>query len=79
LNTGYDKFHYWLASRFPGSVAELIHCNDPQKPFEALRLLGAVADSVADSNIISTHGHLTSVIRYYSPYSQPGNATRPIY
>jgi hypothetical protein len=74
LNTGYDKFHYWLASRFPGSVAELIHCNDPQKPFEALCLLGVVADS----NIISTHGHLTSVIRYYSPYRRPGNDPRPV-
>jgi hypothetical protein len=71
LNTGYDKFHFWLASMYPHCVAELIHCDDPDKPFEALRLLGVNADN----NTLSTHGQLTSVIRYYSSYTQRG---RPV-
>jgi hypothetical protein len=77
LNTGFDQFHFWLAPMFPLCVAELIYCNDPSKPFEALRLLGVVADSVADRNTLSTHGQLTLVIRYYSPYKQLSNDTGP--
>jgi hypothetical protein len=78
LNTGYDKYHHWFASQHPECVAELIHCDNPQQPFEALRLLGAVADSVADCNSLNMHGHLTSVIRYYCPYKQPGNDAKPV-
>jgi hypothetical protein len=74
LNTGHLTYHLWLASRYPQCVAELIHCDDPNKPFEALRLLGAVADSTT----LSTHGRLTTVIRYYTPYIQRGNDKRPV-
>jgi hypothetical protein len=59
---------------YPHCIAELVHCDDPQKPFEALRLLGAVADS----NTLSTHGRLTTVIRYFTPYTQSGNDNRPV-
>jgi hypothetical protein len=78
LNTGLDKFHFWFASMYPHCVAELIHCNDPHVPFEAIRLLGAVTDHVTDTNTISTHGQLTAVIRYYSPCTQIGHSTRPV-
>jgi hypothetical protein len=57
------EHRFWLASIFPHCVADLIHCNDPHKPFEAPRLLGALTDSVADSNTLSMHWQLTSVIR----------------
>jgi hypothetical protein len=74
LNTGFLPFHLWFASMYPHCVADLIHCDDPDKPFEAVRLLGAVADS----NTLSTHGRLTTVIRYFTPYTQTGNGNRPV-
>jgi hypothetical protein len=75
LNTGYNKYHFWLASVYPHCVAELIHCDDPENPFEAARLLGAVADSTTVD--LSTHGRLTSVIRYFTPYTI-GNTKQPV-
>jgi hypothetical protein len=74
LNTGFLPFHLWFASMYPHCVADLIHCDDPHKPFAAARLLGAVADR----NTLSTHGRLTAVIRYFTPYTQTGNDNRPV-
>jgi hypothetical protein len=65
LNTGYLLFHLWLMSERPDLVAEFISFDD-DNPFEPIKLGGAICDPVDFDS--STHGNLTAVIRYYTPY-----------
>jgi hypothetical protein len=65
LNTGYLEFHLWVKSNRPDIVAEFISFDDAN-PFEPIKLGGAIRDP-ADFDA-STHGQLTAVIRYYTPY-----------
>jgi hypothetical protein len=68
LNTGYLLFHLWLKFERPDLVAEFISFDDAN-PFEPIKLGGAISDP-ADFDS-STHGNLTAVIRYYTPYIEP--------
>ena len=66
LNTGYLPFHAWIASQHPHAVVEFRYYNG-STPFEPVRLEGAVTDppcGVTDS----THGLLTAIVRYKTPY-----------
>jgi hypothetical protein len=66
LNTGYLEFHLWLKSERPDLVAEFISFDDAN-PFEPIKLGGAIRDPTDFD--ASTHGNLTAVIRYYTPYT----------
>jgi hypothetical protein len=68
LNTGYLLFHLWLKSERPDLVAEFISFDD-ENPFEPIKLGGAISDPSDFES--STHGNLTAVIRYYTPYVDP--------
>jgi hypothetical protein len=71
LNTGYLPFHQWLMCQHPEIVAEYI-AFDKSNPFEPIKLGGAIRDP--DNFDGSTHGNLTAVIRYLTPYTDlPGN------
>jgi hypothetical protein len=66
LNTGYLPFHQWLMSEHPAAVAEYT-AFDESNPFEPVKLGGAIRDP--DNFDGSTHGNLTAVIRYFTPYT----------
>jgi hypothetical protein len=68
LNTGYLLFHLWLKAERPDLVAEFISFDDAN-PFEPIKLGGAISDPSDFES--STHGNLTAVIRYYTPYVDP--------
>jgi hypothetical protein len=55
-------------SCFPHIVAEFIAFDDAN-PFEPIKLAGAVSNP--DSYDHETHGQLTAVIRYHTPYTDP--------
>ena len=65
LNTGLDKFHFYIASKYPDLVDDLRHFN-ASDPFEPIKLEGAVTNP--DSFDASAHGLLTAVIRYRTSY-----------
>jgi hypothetical protein len=66
LNTGYLPFHQWLMSEHLATVADYISFDDTN-PFEPVKLGGAIRDP--DNFNSSSHGNLTAVIRYYTPYT----------
>lgn len=70
LNTGYLRFHVWIASQYPEAVESLRFFNSDD-PFEPIKLEGAVSDP-ADYDA-SRHGLLTAVIRYKTPYITTDN------
>jgi hypothetical protein len=51
--------------QYPHLVSEFIMFND-HNPFEPIKLSGAVTNP--DSYDIETHGQLTSIIQYFTPY-----------
>jgi hypothetical protein len=65
LNTGFLPFHQWIMSENPSLIAEYIEFND-KNPFEPIKLGGAIRDP--DGFDSDTHGNLTAVIRYFTPY-----------
>ncbi len=65
LNTGYLRYHLWLMSERPDLVADFASFDDVN-PFEPIKLGGAIRDP-ADFDATS-HGNLTAVVRYYTPY-----------
>lgn len=66
LNTGYLPFHQWLMTEHPETVADYI-AFDETNPFEPVKLGGAIRDP--DNFDCSSHGNLTAVIRYLTPYT----------
>jgi hypothetical protein len=68
LNTGYLPFHQWLMTQHPEIVTEYI-AFDEGNPFEPIKLGGAIRDPANFDG--STHGNLTAVIRYLTPYTDP--------
>ena len=65
LNTGYLPFHAWIASQHPHIVDDFCY-SDGTAPFDPVKLEGAV--SAHDSGVKSTHGLLTALVRYKTPY-----------
>jgi hypothetical protein len=65
LNTGYMLFHQWLMSQYHELVAKYTAFNK-SKPFEPVKLGGANRDSNNFQG--STHGNLTTIICYFTPY-----------
>jgi hypothetical protein len=65
LNTGYLLFHQFVMSERPDLVTEYIEF-DAGNPFEPIKLGGAIRDWFDFD--ASTHGNLTAVIRYRTPY-----------
>ena len=65
LNTGYLPFHQWIMSEHPSLVAVYVEFNDTN-PFEPVKLGGAIRDPDGFDSV--THGNLTAVIRYFTPY-----------
>ena len=70
LNSGNLQFHCWIMSQYPHLVSDF-HMFDDTNPFEPIKLLGAVTNS--DSYDADTHGQLTGVIRYFTPYVDTHN------
>jgi hypothetical protein len=71
LNTGYLPFHQWLMSEYPVVVADCITFKETN-PFEPVKLGGVISNP--DNFDGSTHGNLTAVIQYFTPYTnQSGN------
>jgi hypothetical protein len=66
LNTGYKTYHQWIMSEHPEIVFEYLEF-DSATPFEPVRLGGAVLEKEDLQD--SSHGHLTAIIRYYTPYT----------
>jgi hypothetical protein len=66
LNTGYKRYHQYIMSEHPEIVHEYLEF-DSSTPFEPIRLGGAIIDK-ADL-VESSHGHLTAIIRYFTPYT----------
>jgi hypothetical protein len=68
LNTGYLPFHAYLAHCHPEMVVSFRFHNG-EKPFESIRLMGAVPDSQGfDTSLNHNHGVLTAVVCYKTPY-----------
>ena len=65
LNSGNLQFHCWIMHQYPHLVSEFIMFND-HNPFEPIKLSGAVTNP--DNYDIDTHGQLTGIIRYFTPY-----------
>jgi hypothetical protein len=65
LNTGYLLFHQWVMSERPDLVTEYIKF-DAGNPFKPIKLCGANRDPL--DFYASTHGNLTAIIRYRTPY-----------
>jgi hypothetical protein len=66
LNTGYLLFYQWVMPERPDLVTEYIQFNADNNPFEPIKLGGAICDPPLDFHA-STHGNITSVIRYRTP------------
>ncbi len=60
----YLRYHLWIASQFPETVAALEHFND-KLPFEPVMLGGAIT---ATDGTPTNHGLLTAVISYHTSY-----------
>jgi hypothetical protein len=73
LSSGYLPYHLWVMRECPDLVASFERFDD-SNPFEPIKLGGAIRNP-ADYNE-STHGQLTAVIRYHTPYCD--NDSNPI-
>ena len=67
ISTGYLRYHLWIASLYPETVASLEYFNDAD-PFEPVMLGGAVT---ATNGTPAHHGMLSAVISYHTPYRFP--------
>ncbi|MGH3623045.1 MAG: hypothetical protein ACRDQ5_14825, partial [Sciscionella sp.] len=66
VNTGWKPYHRWIMQEHPELVHSYEEC-DGDNPFDPLRLQGALReDDLCMEN--NSRGHLTAVIRYYTPY-----------
>ena len=70
LDSSNLQFHCWIMSQYPHLVSDF-HMFDDTNPFEPNKLLGAVTNS--DSYDFDTHGQLTGVIQYFTPYVNTHN------
>ena len=65
ISTGYLRYHLWVASQYPETVASLEYYND-SLPFEPVMLGGAIT---ATTGTPAHHGMLSAVIAYHTPYT----------
>jgi len=65
ISTGYLRYHLWVASQYPETVASLEYFND-SLPFEPVMLGGAIT---ATTGTPAHHGMLSAVIAYHTPYT----------
>jgi hypothetical protein len=66
LNTGLQPFHQWLMAKRPDLVVEY-HSFDDTNTFEPVKLGGVIRDPANFD--AATHGNLTAIIHYYTPYT----------
>ena len=65
MNTSNKDYHLWVMSQYLIMIAEYLKC-DPNTECDDVRLLPTL-----DLNVIqhqNTHGQLTDVVHYYTPY-----------
>ena len=67
ISTGYLRYHLWVASQYPKTVASLEYYND-SLPFEPVMLGGAIT---ATTGTPAHHGMISAVIAYHTPYTFP--------
>jgi hypothetical protein len=65
LNSGNLAYHLWLAMEHPHIVMEVTFFDD-SNPFDPIKLGGALSDPT--TYLVTTHGQLTAIIRYHTPY-----------
>ena len=69
MNTGDYDFHIWVISQCPDIVDEFLQCGK-DTAYDVVHLL-AVLD-LKDINTDATHGQMTAVIQYKTPYIVAG-------
>ena len=69
MNTGNIDFHLWVMSQCPDIVDEFLQCGTNTE-YDVVHLLAAL--DIEDINKDSTHGQMTAVIRYKTPYFVTG-------
>ena len=65
MNSGYLDYHLWVMSQCPEMVAEFLQCG-PDTDYDVVQLLAAL--DLDPSHLPNTHGQMTAVIRYHTPY-----------
>ena len=65
MNSEYLDYHLWVMSQCPEIVAECLQC-EPNTDNDVVPLLAAL--DLEPSHLPSTHGQITAVIRYHTPY-----------
>ena len=69
MNTGNIDFHLWVMSQCPDIVDEFLQCGKDTE-YDVVHLLAAL--DIEDITKDSTHGQMTAVIRYKTPYFVTG-------
>ena len=70
LNSGNLQFNYWIMRQYRHLVSKFIMFDD-KNPFEPINLSGV--DTNPDNYNFDTHGQLTGIFRYVTPYHNQYN------
>ena len=69
MNTGNFDFHMWVMSQCPDTVDEFLQCGK-DTAYDVVHLLAAL--DLKNVNTNATHGQMTAIIRYKTPYIVAG-------
>ena len=69
MNTGNLQYHLWVMSQCPDIVHEFLQCGK-DTAYDVVHLLAAL--DLKDVDKAETHGQMTAVIRYKTPYTVTG-------
>ena len=72
MNTGNFDFHMWVMSQCPDIVDAFLQCIK-DTDYDIVYLLTAL--DIKDINTDATHGQITAVIRYKTPYIVAGKGS----
>ena len=65
MNSGHLDYHLWVMFQCPEMVAEFLQCG-PNTDYDVVQLLAAL--DLDPCHLPNTHGQMTAVIRYHTPY-----------